>query len=358
MKKILFISSSLVRGGLERQLVYFLEGYDRSLFSVSLLLLHDKIEYEIPADVELIVLPRHTKRVRSFLFWTIFKYRKAIICSRAYSRHIMMFCGVLRHSKLIIEIRGSGSHLGWYYNLVRKYLRLFKLKWQLVCNSRGAYLDLQKLISPRNTLHFVKNGIDLEKFPFMPTEKRRKGAYAIGFLGRIDRIKNIELLIAACGILKKELNFTLKIKGDQKFDIRYQQELAGLVQTNELEERVIWEPESDDVTSFYYDLDVLVIPSFSEGCSNVLLEAIACGCVCAISKPANTNGLLPEEFTFYPDDPEKLADLIHHISALNNEQRMDAVKINRQLVERDYDLLQMVNTYSSIYSERSGQNLQ
>ena len=68
MQDILIISPTLGKGGIERQLIEFLYAYDRNKFNITLALFRRKIEYELPADINPIILNKKGIIDVSFLF--------------------------------------------------------------------------------------------------------------------------------------------------------------------------------------------------------------------------------------------------------------------------------------------------
>src|SRR5690606_7218621 len=101
MVNVLIISTTLASGGMQRQLSTFLQYYDRNKFCVTVALLENKIEYEVPKDVQIIDLKRKRKRQFSFYFRLISllsRRRYAVINSKisGLNELVMLFCGLLR----------------------------------------------------------------------------------------------------------------------------------------------------------------------------------------------------------------------------------------------------------------------
>ena len=61
------IAPSLSKGGMERQLSYFLNNYDRNKIKVTLALLRNNVDYEIPSDIDVVFL-KYKKRNTGFYF--------------------------------------------------------------------------------------------------------------------------------------------------------------------------------------------------------------------------------------------------------------------------------------------------
>ncbi len=148
------------------------------------------------------------------------------------------------------------------------------------------------------------------------------------FIGRLDAVKGIDVLIDACSILAKAgSRFQCRIIGDGP--------LAGSLQSQidrlGLDERIkLLGPRPQlELPDWYRAADVFVLPSHSEGVPNVLLEAMACGLPCVASRV----GGVPEisdrgDIQMVPPaDPAALADAIRAVLA--GESRPGAVALPR-----------------------------
>jgi len=103
-----------------------------------------------------------------------------------------------------------------------------------------------------------------------------EGECVILSVGRLSQEKGHADLVAALGHLRRlapGLNFRLVLVGDGPERTR----LEGEAGARGLSDRVVFAGHHADVRPFYALADVLVLPSYSEGSPNVLLEAMAAG---------------------------------------------------------------------------------
>jgi glycosyltransferase involved in cell wall biosynthesis len=133
----------------------------------------------------------------------------------------------------------------------------------------------------------IPNGIDTDRFYIDEESGARireewrvsESTKIVGFVGRLVPIKGLEVLVEALRMCKKDSeDFLLVIVG--KGNPSYIQKIREQVSRNDLKERVIWAGHRNDMMAIYNAFDVLVLPSLSEGFSNVIGEALACGCPC------------------------------------------------------------------------------
>jgi len=136
---------------------------------------------------------------------------------------------------------------------------------------------------PRKTIHTLYNGFaqDTLRKPAaheISEFRRRFGldahALIIGTLMRFAREKDPELWIdvaAEVAAAKPDVRFLLGGYGEMESDIIARIKALGLA------ERVILSGPIEDISVFYYAVDVVVLTSVTEGTPNVLIEAQAAG---------------------------------------------------------------------------------
>ena len=143
------------------------------------------------------------------------------------------------------------------------------------------YWDVFPDLEGEKIVH-IPNGIDLETYQNLPKKGEFRKKYSIAedekvilFLGRIHKIKGIDILIEAFSKLKEELQgVKLVIAGP---DDGYLDRLKLMVDKLSIEDDVIfpgplYEKEKSEA---YVDADVFVLPSKYESFGNVVLEAMA-----------------------------------------------------------------------------------
>ena len=199
----------------------------------------------------------------------------------------------------------------------------------------GRQDHIRERIGPSSKFYVTSGGADLD--PFFkachdnltlksPDEKIR-----ICWVGRIEPVKNLPLLLRAAGILEHSgLNLEYIIVGDGA-DRQYNEKLAadlGLKNIQFLGYRT-------DVPEIMASSDIFVFTSLNEGFGNVIIEAMACGLPIIGTRVGGVpslvqdgvNGLLVNS-----DDAEALATAIQ-IIASNPEQRQSMASTNRKKAE-------------------------
>lgn len=138
-------------------------------------------------------------------------------------------------------------------------------------NTENAREFLTRRIVPKQKVKVLHGaGINLDYYAYQPYPRNEKFHFL--YLGRIMKEKGIDELFDAVRQLKKEkADFILDLVGF--FEDDYEQQVQDL----EKEGIVKFHGFQEDPRPFYAMSDCVVLPSYHEGMSNVLLEAAATG---------------------------------------------------------------------------------
>jgi glycosyltransferase involved in cell wall biosynthesis len=158
---------------------------------------------------------------------------------------------------------------------------------------------------PGEKITIIPNGIDLTLFAVLPQKGMFKLKYGIAkeeklvlFLGRIHKIKGIDLLIEAFSNVQEVIpDVTLVIAGP---DDGYKKDVQKVIEVFNISNKVLFTGPlyGQDKLSAYVDADVYVLPSIHESFSNTILEAWACSTpvilteTCALSTIAQHAGIV------------------------------------------------------------------
>jgi glycosyltransferase involved in cell wall biosynthesis len=211
-------------------------------------------------------------------------------------------------------------------------------------------------------IKIIQHGIDLSEFDNLPPRGEFRKRYNIGaddrvvlFLGRIDRVKGLDLLVKAFNGIKNNLaNSTLVIAGP---DDGFLPELKPLVRKFGLENAVVFTGllQGRDKLEAYVDADVFVLPSSYEIFGITILEALACGTPvvvtdrCGLAEAVEGEGGL-----VVPYQVEPLRDAV--IKLLKDDKlRQECIAKGRSLVRERFAwssiIKQIENVYASCLSD-------
>ncbi len=174
----------------------------------------------------------------------------------------------------IVSLRGSDvSHYNKKYELYDKLIfkRLSKKIWKKSCsviaNSKGLK-ELALLTAPEQDIRIIYNGIDSTEFE-AKKEYSKTGKIKILCVGRLIPRKGFRFVIEAVKELKDNVSITFIGDGPLK------EELTKLSEGLDVEFKGV--VEHDILGSLYKNYDLFILPSFNEGMSNTVLEALSAG---------------------------------------------------------------------------------
>jgi glycosyltransferase involved in cell wall biosynthesis len=197
----------------------------------------------------------------------------------------------------------------------------------------------------KDRIHPIINCVDLEKYKPADT-MAHNDPMKILVVGSFKRQKNPLGLCEAARIThqkKKTLDFQIHWYGNNLFVNGQPSRFSGpyLEVLEKIKEYrldgviKIFEPVKD-ILSVYQNADVLCLPSFFEGCPNVLAEAMACGKPVLASNVCDNSMFVEDDgngFLFDPNDPNEIASSIVRFLQLPTESRNRMAIRSRQIVE-------------------------
>lgn len=222
----------------------------------------------------------------------------------------------------------------------------------VIANSAQALEGLVAEGWPRSRLHLVPNGLDESTFRFdRPARDRLRsqwgagpGVRLVGFAGRLDPVKGIEFLLEALVIAARDGDdLRLVLAGDGSPG--YVASLREFAQSLGVAARVSWLGVLGDMPAFYSAIDALCLPSRSEGCSNVVAEALACGTPVVATRVGDNGTYVADELLAVPGNAP---DLARRIRVALGADSADARGARREAILGQLDLHAMVRRTEEI----------
>jgi len=173
----------------------------------------------------------------------------------------------------------------------------------------------------------------------------------IGYIGRLSEEKGVQHLVGALPtILNGRQDLRVLIGGDGQLRVS----INASLQEEELTARVDlpgWIPH-DDLPNYLNKLQLLVLPSYTEGLPNIILEAMACGTP-VLATPV---GAIPDVivdgrtgFIMENNTPECIAENV--IRALNSPNLERIADAGKRYVEENFTFEKAVENWRSILEE-------
>ena len=139
-------------------------------------------------------------------------------------------------------------------------------------NEENAQFFLHKTIISAQQMKVLPGaGINLDEYPYVPMQD--DGVCSFLFVGRIMKEKGVDEFFAAAKTIKAELGEKVAFDVVGFYEDAYKETVDQLVADSVIK----FHGFQTDVHPFYEAADCVVLPSYHEGMSNVLLEAAASG---------------------------------------------------------------------------------
>jgi L-malate glycosyltransferase len=191
----------------------------------------------------------------------------------------------------------------------------FRMCDRVVCNSHAAAGRLMAAGLQEGKVALISNAIPDRMFePCDPVLPKKHGVLRVGLIGRMNNpVKNHAMflhsaarVIATCN----QVEFLLAGDGYLRPD------LQNLARTLELEDRVIFLGEREDIPAVLAAIDVSVVASSSESLSNVILESMAAGVPVVATNVGGNAELVQHGQTgllVAPNEEQRLAEAIQQL---------------------------------------------
>ena len=201
------------------------------------------------------------------------------------------------------------------------YFLIYKLSNGIIVNSESNkqhFIDIAH-ISPKH-IRVIYNGIDASEYIVEKNlSKNRGGKFQIGFIGRLSIEKGVIYLIEALSQLT-EIDYECVIIGEGP--LRYV--LEEKVLSKGLKSRIKFLGFQKNVTPFFAQMDVFILPSLNEVLPITIIEAFALKVVTIAAEVGGVPDLITHGKTgmLYPTrDIEKLSENIKWVYKNNSESQ-------------------------------------
>jgi len=258
------------------------------------------------------------------------------------------------HGQNYLDVKHNKRNLK---RLVLQNLLLRKVDVVYTLNeSMRKYFSHQAGISEDRIL-IIPNGIDIAENKCNQNESEslrekhgiKRNDIVIGFVGRMDEVKNLTLLVRSFSQVKSKIsNVKLLLIGSGPEEKRIKELVSELL----ISESVIFTGWIEAPNQYYQIMDIYVQPSFFEGMSNSIANAMLNQIpVVATNVGGNPDLVLHNEtgFLVEPDNIKGLTESILKLAAQSDLRRSLGMKA-AEYVKSKYPVNKMVQTYENIYS--------
>lgn len=201
-------------------------------------------------------------------------------------------------------------------------------------------------------VRLLRNGIDLSVVDRIASARRAElgipdSVPLLVWAGRMDPIKDLPTFVNTAARVHASHGAHALLLGDGPKRRR----IAGLVAERKLTDVIHMPGWRADVVAWLKAADVLVFPSLTEGCSNVMLEAMAAGCAVVASDIAPCRDLISPGRHGLLCAPRAVGEFVSASQRLLDrpEKRQELSKNARERVEHLHGLPVVVDRLTQVY---------
>lgn len=181
--------------------------------------------------------------------------------------------------------------------------------------------------------------------------KIKKDVFEIVFVGRLQKVKNVSVLLRAIEINKNE-NIHLTIVGDG-IEMSY---LKGLCNDLNINSKVSFVGFQKKPAQFVSQADLFILPSISEGFGIAAVEAMFQGVPCLCSRVGGIPEFIEENKTGWLFDPynhEELATKMNSILYLPEEKLQEVTSLAKIKALKNFTVAKYCQNIESFYARKN-----
>jgi glycosyltransferase involved in cell wall biosynthesis len=371
--RILHIISGLSVGGAEMMLCKLLDGTSKQRFDPVVVSLTDR--GSLGACIEALNIPVHAVGMRSGMPNPAAAWRLMRLVRQLGPELIQ---GWMSHGNLAALLAGAVAPgpvpVLWnvrqsIYSLdyerpttvsaIKLCARLSRFPARILYNSKTSAIQHETLGYRADKTLAIPNGFDMESFA--PSAQARNSlrselgiaedAILIGLVGSYHPLKDHPNFLRAASLLVKNhpnVHFVLSGRGvDQE-----NRTLGELIHELRIAERVHLLGERHDMPRLTAALDIASSSSYSEGFSNTIGEAMACGVPCVVTDVGDSAWIVGETGRVVPPrDSEALCAAWAELVEIGAAARREIGAKARQRVKERFAIEKIVQQYEETYGE-------
>ncbi len=282
-----------------------------------------------------------------------------VLCCHGYKANLLGRLAARRQKLPVVAVARGWTGESFKVRLYEKLDR-FHLRWmdRVVCVSEAQAARVRRTGVPSDRVRVIYNAIDPERFHEPDTRYRAKllryfrqpRTQIVGAAGRLSPEKGFEVFVAAAERVLREqpsVGFVLFGEGPERARLQKQINAAGMGQN------FLLAGFRADLDRFVPYFDLLVLPSYTEGMPNVVLEAFGAGVPVVGTSVGGTPEIIEDGvsgFIVPPGDAETMADRI--LAALENPDELPEMgRRGRLCVQEKFGFITQAELYREAFAE-------
>lgn len=240
--------------------------------------------------------------------------------------------------------------------------RVLRSASRVVALTRAEAEQYKAMGVPEEKIAVIPNGVDLSEYSDLPPRGNFRRKFGIPeekkiimYLGRIDRVKGLDILVNAYAYIVNKLkvnNILLVIAG---MDFGYLSELKQLLNKLAINSNILLTGPlyGKDKLAAYVDADVFILPSRYEAFGMVILEACACSKPVIASNHKTFSEIIINGETgllFQTGNVQELVKAIMYVLTHPREAE-NMGRRARKLIEQKFSLDKVAGSLEALYKE-------
>jgi len=230
---------------------------------------------------------------------------------------------------------------------------------RIICVSNSARAGHIKLRYSTNKMVVIVNGYDFSVFELHPNSRIKSRVelgfgdadVVIGVVGRFDPLKDFHNFVTAASRLaaeRSDVKFLMVGRGNDWENAA----LAGWIEEAGLTAKFKLVGQQSDVPYYLSALDIFCLSSVNEAFPNVVVEAMAMGLPCVVTRAGDAADILgDEDFVVAVKNPVALAGALLRMCNLSSIERGKIGLTNVGRVRAEYGMEKIAGKYNEIYNE-------
>lgn len=344
--KVLLLEKHIKAGGVYTHLKFLTQGLQEK--GVEFILItegdHENEELIKSFSCKVIKLSKKSNTFFNFLQWIQIVFRTIRNCKvdviHSHHRYVMIVSSVvqlfLNKFKNIWTIHQFNTDKKWF----------FLLKWPS-CRIVSPSFALNKYLVDyygikESCVRVIHNSIISN---YITTESIRKSTPIITYIGRLEESKGIKLFIEMISSINIHSQ-SFKIYGDGPYKDQM------IVYLQNIGKSEIYKGVVDNIEEVIDEVDIVVIPSFSENLSMVGVESLCHGKAIVASNVGGNPEIVEDGKNGYLFESGNSIDLTRKVEDILDSQKLAVFKKeSRRLYEKQFDSERILGLYVKLYEE-------
>lgn len=229
---------------------------------------------------------------------------------------------------------------------------------RIVCCSESAKNEHESLGYFKKKLITIPNGYNFSVFDAQVNSRKKARSLigysdrdiVIGIVGRFDPLKDFNNFICAASklsLLSLNVKFLMIGRGlDWSNSV-----LADWIKSKGLEYKFTLLGEKSDIPYYLSAMDIFCMSSFYEGFPNVVVEAMAMGLPCVVTRAGDADKIVHDKnYVVSVKDSSALSEALFRMCNLKLKDRQLIGELSSKKVRLEYDINNISTQYENLYS--------